>query len=30
MAELIPMAERSLADAERTIDGLWTPASAVA
>jgi FMN-dependent NADH-azoreductase len=25
MAELIPLAERSLAEAERAIDGLWTP-----
>ncbi|MCW2760103.1 MAG: hypothetical protein JWR85_304 [Marmoricola sp.] len=30
MAELIPLAEQSLAEAERTIDGLWTPVSAVA
>jgi FMN-dependent NADH-azoreductase len=30
MAELIPLAERSLAEAERAIDGLWTPQSAVA
>ncbi len=30
MAALIPLAEQSLADAERAIDGLWTPASAVA
>jgi FMN-dependent NADH-azoreductase len=30
MAELIPLAEASLAEAERAIDGLWTPVSAVA
>ena len=30
MAELIPLAEHSLAEAERTIDALWTPASAMA
>jgi FMN-dependent NADH-azoreductase len=30
MAALIPLAEQSLADAERAIDELWTPASAVA
>ena len=30
MAALIPLAEQSLAEAERDIDGLWTPASAVA
>jgi hypothetical protein len=30
MAELIPLAEQSLAEAERTIDGLWTPVSAAA
>jgi FMN-dependent NADH-azoreductase len=30
MAELIPLAEQSLAEAERAIDGLWTPVSAVA
>jgi FMN-dependent NADH-azoreductase len=30
MAELIPLAELSLAEAERAIDGLWTPVSAVA
>jgi hypothetical protein len=30
MAELIPLAEQSLAAAERTIDALWTPVSAVA
>jgi FMN-dependent NADH-azoreductase len=28
MAELIPLAEQSLADAERAIDSLWTPALA--
>jgi FMN-dependent NADH-azoreductase len=30
MAELIPMALQSLAEAEQAIDGLWTPESAVA
>jgi FMN-dependent NADH-azoreductase len=30
MAELIPQAEHSLAEAERAIDSLWTPLSAVA
>jgi FMN-dependent NADH-azoreductase len=30
MAGLIPLADQSLAEAERTIDALWTPASAVA
>ena len=30
MAELIPQAEQSLAEAERTIDSLWPPASAAA
>jgi FMN-dependent NADH-azoreductase len=30
MAELIPLADQSLAEAERAIDGLWTPESAVA
>jgi hypothetical protein len=30
IAELIPLAEQSLAEAERAIDGLWTPESAVA
>jgi FMN-dependent NADH-azoreductase len=29
MAELIPLAEQSLADAERAIDGLWTPVPAL-
>ena len=29
MAELIPLAEQSLAEAERAIDSLWTPASAL-
>jgi FMN-dependent NADH-azoreductase len=29
MAELIPLAEQSLADAERAVDGLWTAASAL-
>jgi FMN-dependent NADH-azoreductase len=29
MAELIPLAEQSLAEAERTIDDLWTPATAL-
>jgi FMN-dependent NADH-azoreductase len=29
MAELIPLAEQSLADAERAVDGLWTTASAL-
>jgi FMN-dependent NADH-azoreductase len=28
MAELIPLAEQSLAEAERAVDGLWTPVSA--
>jgi hypothetical protein len=28
MAELIPLAEKSLAEAERAIDDLWTPAPA--
>jgi hypothetical protein len=28
MAELIPLAEQSLAEAEREIDDLWTPAPA--
>jgi hypothetical protein len=28
MAELIPLAEESLAEAERAIDDLWTPAPA--
>jgi FMN-dependent NADH-azoreductase len=27
MAELIPLAERSLAEAEHAVDGLWSPAS---
>jgi FMN-dependent NADH-azoreductase len=30
MAGLIPLAEQSLAEAERAIDGLWKPVSAVA
>jgi FMN-dependent NADH-azoreductase len=30
MAELIPLAHRSLPEAERAIDDLWTPESAVA
>jgi hypothetical protein len=30
MAGLIPLAERSLADAEREIDALWTPLAAAA
>ena len=30
MAELIPLADQSLAEAERAIDALWTPESAVA
>jgi FMN-dependent NADH-azoreductase len=30
MAELIPLAEQSLAEAERAIDSLWTPALALA
>lgn len=30
MAELIPLAEESLAAAERAIDGLWVPAAAAA
>jgi FMN-dependent NADH-azoreductase len=30
MAELIPLAHQSLAAAERAIDDLWTPESAVA
>jgi len=30
MAELIPLAEQSLAEAERAIDGLWTPVPAPA
>jgi hypothetical protein len=29
MAELIPLADQSLAEAERAIDGLWTPAPAL-
>jgi FMN-dependent NADH-azoreductase len=29
MAELIPLAEQSLAEAERAIDELWTPATAL-
>jgi FMN-dependent NADH-azoreductase len=29
MAELIPLAEQSLAEAERAVDGLWTRASAL-
>jgi FMN-dependent NADH-azoreductase len=29
MAGLIPLAEQSLADAERAVDGLWTAASAL-
>jgi FMN-dependent NADH-azoreductase len=29
MAELIPLAEQSLADAERAIDALWTPVPAL-
>jgi FMN-dependent NADH-azoreductase len=30
MAELIPLAAKSLAAAEQAIDGLWSPASALA
>ena len=30
MAELIPLADQSLAEAQRAIDSLWTPESAVA
>ena len=30
MADLIPLAEASLAEAERAIDGLWSPASTMA
>ena len=30
MTELIPLADQSLAEAERAIDGLWTPESAAA
>ena len=30
MAELIPLAEKSLAEAEHAIDGLWAPVSALA
>ncbi|MDQ1654450.1 MAG: FMN-dependent NADH-azoreductase, partial [Cryptosporangiaceae bacterium] len=30
MAALIPLAEASLADAERTIDTLWAPVPALA
>jgi hypothetical protein len=30
MAELIPLAAKSLAMAEQAIDGLWSPASALA
>ena len=30
MAGLIPLADQSLAEAERTLDALWTPASAPA
>jgi len=30
MAGLVPLAEQSLAEAERAIDGLWTSISAVA
>jgi len=30
MAELIPLADQSLAEAEHAIDSLWTPASALA
>jgi FMN-dependent NADH-azoreductase len=29
MAELIPLAQQSLAEAERAVDGLWTPVSAL-
>jgi hypothetical protein len=29
MAELIPLAEQSLAEAERAVDDLWTPAPAM-
>ena len=29
MAELIPLAEQSRAEAERAIDGLWTPVPAL-
>jgi hypothetical protein len=30
MAELIPLAEQTLADAERAIDGVWVPVPLVA
>jgi FMN-dependent NADH-azoreductase len=30
MAELIPLADQSLAEAKRAIDALWTPVPAVA
>jgi hypothetical protein len=30
MAELIPLAAKSLAAAKQAIDGLWSPASALA
>jgi hypothetical protein len=30
MAELIPLAAKSLAAAEQAIDGLWSPTSALA
>jgi hypothetical protein len=30
MADLIPLAAESLAAAEQAIDGLWSPASALA
>jgi hypothetical protein len=30
MAELIPLADQSLAEAEHAIDALWIPESAVA
>jgi hypothetical protein len=30
MAELIPLAAKNLAAAEQAIDGLWSPASALA
>jgi hypothetical protein len=29
MAELIPLAEQSRTEAERAIDGLWTPVPAL-
>jgi FMN-dependent NADH-azoreductase len=30
MAELIPVADQSLAEAERAIDSMWIPVSALA